>query len=94
MYTDRATEYIVEKGCYCSLADCEGYSLVIVYIFIFNSILDGSSDNGSLTVLDSCRLGAPNGTAHTMSGLVYRPDPNQQGKLIAKLDGFRTLNCT
>ena len=92
MYTDRATEYIVEKGCYCSLADCEGYSLAIVYIFILNSILDGPSDNGSLTVLDSCHLRTPNGTAHTMSG--YRPDPNQQGKLIAKLDGIRTLNCT
>ena len=56
--------------------------------------LGGLSDNGSVTVHDACRRGAPNGALHTLSGLAYRPDPNEQGKLMVKLDRIGALNCT
>ena len=56
--------------------------------------LGGLSDNGSVTVHDACCRGAPNGALHTLSGLAYRPDPNEQGKLMVKLDRISALNCT
>lgn len=74
VYDDRTTEYFIEEGCYCSLADY------------------GLSDNGSITIRNTCRRKAPNGTLHTVSGLAYRPDPDQQGKFIAKLTGISALN--
>ena len=56
-------------------------------------VIDGLSDNGSITIRNTCRRKAPNGTLHTVSGLAYRPDPDQQGKFIAKLTGISALNC-
>lgn len=56
--------------------------------------LDGLSDNGSITIRDTCRHGGPNGTLHTLSGLAYRPNPSEQGRLMVKLDGIDALNCT
>ena len=55
--------------------------------------LDGLSDKGAITALIACRLGAPNGTSYTQSGMAYRPNPDEQGKFMVKLNGSLALSC-
>ena len=65
----------------------------ITLIFLV-SLLDGlSRGNETGTVLNACSLGAPNGTIHTTAGVVHRPNPSEQGKLIVKLNGSLAFNC-
>lgn len=44
-------------------------------------------------MLNACRRGTPNGTLYTTSGVAYRPNPNEQGKLMLKLNGSIGFNC-
>ena len=44
-------------------------------------VLDGALPNGSISVLNACRLKSPDGELNTIEGYAYRPDEKEEGKL-------------
>ena len=65
-------------------------SVIQILVLSLDGLFD---DNDSVTVLNACRHGAPNGFIHTTSGVAYRPNPSEQGKLMVKLNGSLASNC-
>ena len=43
--------------------------------------IDGALSNGSISVLNACRLKTPDGQLNTIRGYAFRPDDKEQGKL-------------
>ena len=46
-----------------------------------SSCIDGGLSNGSISVLNACRLKTPDGQLNTIRGYAFRPDDKEQGKL-------------
>ena len=44
-------------------------------------LIDGRNPNGTISVLNACRLKTPDGDLNTVEGYAYRPDENEPGKL-------------
>ena len=55
-------------------------------ITIISRDADGLLPNKSVSVQNSCRLKSPDGEINIIKGNAYRPDDNEQGKLIVQLD--------
>ena len=58
---------------------------------------DGDYYNGSISVLNTCRLNTPNGKIDSITGHAYRPDEKEQGKLKVVFDGYGNVQdckCT
>ena len=49
---------------------------------------DGLFPNGSVSVLNACRLKTPDGKLNTIEGYAYRPNEEEQGKLKVVFGGF------
>ena len=50
-------------------------------------LTDGLLPNGSVSVLNACRLKTTDGKLDTIEGYAYRPDKNEPGKLKVVFDG-------
>jgi len=44
-------------------------------------LIDGSRPNGTISVLNACRLKAPDGELNIVEGYAFRPDESEPGKL-------------
>ena len=54
------------------------------------ALTDGDYYNGSVSVLNGCRLKTPDGKIDSITGHAYRPDEKEQGKLKVVFDGYST----
>jgi len=57
--------------------------------------IDGALPNGSISVLNACRLKTPDGELNTVRGYAFRPDDKEQGKIEVVFGGKPTgdTNC-
>ena len=63
-------------------------------ITIMSRDADGLLPNKSVSVLNTCRLKSPDGEASVRRGYAYRPDDNEQGKLLVQFDRApRPFDC-
>jgi len=53
----------------------------IAAIVTFIKRLDGALPNGSITVLNTCRLNYPHGELNSIEGYAFRPVEAEEGKL-------------
>ena len=44
-------------------------------------LTDGRNPNGTISVLNACRLKAPDGELNIVEGYAFRPDESEPGKL-------------
>ena len=50
-------------------------------------MIDGQNPNGTISVLNACRLKTPDGKLNTAKAYAYRPNENEQGKLKVVFGG-------
>ena len=74
---------------YYSIFPCSVISYSITYsIHCVLTFTDGDYYNGSISVLNTCRLNTPNGKIDSITGHAYRPDEKEQGKLKVVFDDY------
>ena len=60
------------------------------YCSIQCTLTDGDYHNGTVSVLNGCRLKIPDGKIDSITGHAYRPDEKEQGKLKVVFDRYST----
>jgi len=67
--------------------------------FLDGPFPNGSHPNGSISVLNACRLKSPDGELDTFEGYAFRPNEKEEGKLkvifnsIPRFLQFGEANC-
>ena len=67
-----------------SVSDVHCHMITHSYFIV---LIDGRYSNGSVSVLNACRLKAPDGKLNTIKGYAYRPNEDEQGKLKVVFGG-------